>query len=214
MKRFYDHGVLKAPQLKVSDRVYLEREKHPKGQPTSKLAPRRDGPYEILEKVGTLNYRLKLTRNDKRHPVFHVDRLRPAKAATVVPDRQMPEPPPIVVNEEAEYEVESILDARIYRNKFQYLIKWKGYSDKDNSWEPAANVKNAPDAIAHFYRKHPGAPRTILATTFLTIPFRNIHKNFEKSPENTLNTVKSWEDGREDQFHEKRFRRNGLLGFA
>lgn len=107
----------------VGDKVYLERERHPKGQPSSKLAPRRDGPYTVLEKLGELNYRLKLTAKDMRHPVFHVDRLRPAKTAQMVPDRTHPEPAPIVVDKKEEYKVETILDSSVFRNRFQYLVK-------------------------------------------------------------------------------------------
>ena len=189
MKRFYDHGVTKAPQFEPGDRVYLEREKHPKGQPTSKLAPKRDGPYEVLEKIGDLNYRLKLTKRDKRHPVFHVDRLRPAKPASLVPNREFPEPPPIVVDEEEEYEVEEILDSRIYRRKFQYLVKWKGYSETENSWEPVANVENAKRAIANFHKKHPAAPRPIAASLFLAMNFRSINADFDSPPSETLQSI-------------------------
>ena len=113
MKHFYDHGVLKAPQFQIGDKVYLERETHPKREPTSKLASKRDGPYQILEKIGELNYCLKLTRKDQRHPVFHVDWLQPAKPAAEVPSQEFPEPPPIMVDQEEEYKVETILDAKV-----------------------------------------------------------------------------------------------------
>jgi len=32
----------------------------------------------------------------------------------------------------------------------QYLIKWKGYPESDNSWEPADQV-HAPDLVKHYY---------------------------------------------------------------
>ncbi|CAG8653076.1 9398_t:CDS:2 [Funneliformis caledonium] len=32
------------------------------------------------------------------------------------------------------YEIEKIVDHRTYRGSIQYMIKWKGYSDKHNSW--------------------------------------------------------------------------------
>ena len=192
MKRFYDHGVRNAPDLKIGDKVYLDRETHPKGQPTSKLAPKRDGPYSIVEKIGDLNYRLKLTPRDKRHPVFHVDRLRPAKQATVIPSREAPKPLPVIVEEEKEYEVEEILDSRLSRRKFQYLVKWKGYDETENSWEPVDNVQNAPEAIAEFYWKHPQAPRRVAANLFLAMNFRPI-ENFT-APD--LRKTLDWEMGR------------------
>ena len=39
-----------------------------------------------------------------------------------------------------EYKVEQILASHVGDNGLEYLIKWKGYSDKHNSWEPASNI--------------------------------------------------------------------------
>lgn len=135
MKRFYNHGVSKVLMFKVGDKVYLEREQHPKGQPFSKLAPQHDDPYTVLEKLSELNYWLKLTAKDMCHPVFHIDCLHPAKTAQLVPDHDHPEPTLIVVDEEEEYNVEAILDFCLFRNRFQYLVQWKGYSAAENSWD-------------------------------------------------------------------------------
>jgi hypothetical protein len=41
------------------------------------LVPRYDGPFEIIEKVGAVTYRLKLPERLKLHPTFHVSYLRP-----------------------------------------------------------------------------------------------------------------------------------------
>ena len=42
--------------------------------------------------------------------------------------------------EQEEYAVEKIVDKRYLNGIINYLIKWKGYDDKDNTWEPIDNL--------------------------------------------------------------------------
>ncbi|KAG5350769.1 hypothetical protein C0989_009340 [Termitomyces sp. Mn162] len=51
-----------------------------------------------------------------------------------------PPPPPVLVNNEEEYEVEEILDSRVFCRKSQFKVKWKGYGIEDISWQPQANI--------------------------------------------------------------------------
>ena len=56
--------------------------------------------------------------------------------------------------------MESILGQRTYGRwkKKQYLVKWKGYSDAHNSWEPAENV-NAPELVKEYHGRQPARAR-------------------------------------------------------
>ena len=52
------------------------------------------------------------------------------------------------------YEVENILDKRQVRGKIEYLIKWKGYSTSESTWEPLSNLKNIKEIIQKFESKN------------------------------------------------------------
>jgi hypothetical protein len=121
-----------------------------KYRPTRKLAPKYLGPYTISAKISSTSYRLDLPSTLKIHPVFHVSMLKPYQESEEF-NREAP-PQPIIIPEsnEAEYEVEQILDKRLIRNKTQYLVKWLGYPLHDATWEPVENLKNAPEKLKEF----------------------------------------------------------------
>jgi len=69
-------------------------------------------------------YHLKLPYWMKQlHPVFNVVKLTPAPDDPITGRKTEDYPLPIVIDGEAEWEVEEILDSRWYWRRFQYLIK-------------------------------------------------------------------------------------------
>lgn len=53
--------------------------------------------------------------------------------------------------ESREYIIEKILDKKIDSKGFvRYLVKWQGYSSKDNSWEPIENLAECDKAMQEY----------------------------------------------------------------
>uniref|UniRef100_A0A8C5E026 Chromobox protein homolog 8-like n=1 Tax=Gouania willdenowi TaxID=441366 RepID=A0A8C5E026_GOUWI len=44
---------------------------------------------------------------------------------------------------ESVFAAESILKRRIRRGRWEYLVKWKGWSQKYSTWEPEENILDA-----------------------------------------------------------------------
>ncbi|KAI9275655.1 hypothetical protein BDA99DRAFT_193033 [Phascolomyces articulosus] len=84
---------------------------------------------------------------------------------------------------EEKYEVEEILAHKVYRNRVvKYEIKWVGYSNKHNTWEPASSVhEDCPKICAKYWSKH--EPRPINAPTNSTSkqPQQQQHKKSDAS---------------------------------
>ena len=114
-------------------------------------------------------YRLKLLHQMKQlYLVFNVVKFTPAPDDPIIGQKTKDHPSPIVIDGEAEWEVEEILDSHWHRRRFQYLIKWKGYGHKHNSWESASEV-SALELTMEFYRKYPRASRYIWHMEFNNI---------------------------------------------
>ena len=143
------------PKYKVRDQVWLEGRHLHTNQPTTKLVPRRHGPFKVVQVMSSVNYRLKLPTQWSIYPVFHIDLLTPyRKTPTHGPNYQRP--PPDLVDREEEYKAEKILDSRRFSRKckLQYLVKWKGYPDSENQWVDKDDVF-ADKALQEFKTLNP-----------------------------------------------------------
>ncbi|QRW18713.1 Retrotransposable element Tf2 protein [Rhizoctonia solani] len=110
-----------------------------------KLAEQRLGPFEITEKISNRAYCLKLLPSMRIHNVFYIGLL-----SKVEWDKKRTFencPPPVTVDGEEEYKVEGITNAEEQNGKWFFRVKWKGYSPKENMWEPQENLKNTKNFL-------------------------------------------------------------------
>ena len=118
------------------------------------------GPFKILQKVGPAVFKLQLPAGSKIHDVFHVSLLEQyhyPEFETQLAKIKAPSPL-IIIDNTLEFEVEQILDSRIHRDKVQYLVHWKGYSDNDHTWKPWTNLTNCVKLVIKFHEENPGKP--------------------------------------------------------
>jgi hypothetical protein len=139
----------------VGDKVLLNSKNiNIKHSGSRKLLPRFLGPFEVTQKIGQLAYKLRLPPNMKCHNVFHVSLLQPYNKSA----RYQPPPPPLVIDEEYEYEVQTVLKHEGHKpGKRRFLVAWKGYPPEFNTWEPEANLTNCLDELAAYWAKHPAS---------------------------------------------------------
>jgi len=135
-KKYHDRKH-KPMKFEVGDKVWLKAKNIRTMRPSKKLDHRQLGPFRIIAAWGKQAYKLELTPLYRNiHPVFHVSLLE----IHTKREGDNPEPPPTLVDEEEEWLVERILDSR--KNGTEFLVKWKGYSPADNTWEPLEHVKD------------------------------------------------------------------------
>jgi hypothetical protein len=65
------------PRYKEGDQVWLEGKNLCINQPTTKLVPRRQGPFKVIKVLSPVSYQLQLPTQWSIHPVFHIDLLTP-----------------------------------------------------------------------------------------------------------------------------------------
>ena len=159
-----------APEYKVGNKVWLSTKDIKINRPSRKLAERQLGPFEIIKVVSPNAVKLKLPTSFKIHDVINVSRVRPYKPP--VEGQHVTLPEAVEVEGTPEYEVEQVLDSRLKRGKLEYLVKWSGYTDDYNTWEPESNLDNSKEAINDFHKSNPSTPRKLRANIFEGLVFK------------------------------------------
>jgi hypothetical protein len=169
----------------VGDKVWLDAKNLNTSHPSTKLGPKQYGPFLVTAAVSRTSFCLKLPPQWKIHNVFHASLLTPYNETTSHgPNFQ--EPPPDLIDGQPEWEVEQVLGARRRRNQLQYLVRWKGFSEAHDSWEPLSHI-NTEQLIEDFRRQNPDAVHAVelITNTPASISLITIRRITMSSPEYT-----------------------------
>ena len=142
-------------QYNVGNQVWLEGKNLQLPHQVTKLVPKRYGPFKIIKEISPVAYRLQLPPTWTIHDMFHASLLSPY-SETPLHGPKFSRPPPDLIGGEEEYKVESIRSHPYFgRNKkLQFLIRWKGYTPSDNTWEPSDSI-HAPDLVKEYKQRTP-----------------------------------------------------------
>ena len=148
----------KAPipsQYKEGDQVWLEATHLKLRHQKTKLTSKHYGPFKVIREISPVAYRIQLLTSWGIHNMFHASLLSPYHE-TASHGPNFSQSLPDLIDREKEYEVERIVNHRLYgrSRKLQYLIKWKGYPESNSTWEPADQV-HTPDLIKLYHRHSP-----------------------------------------------------------
>ena len=116
----------------------------------NKLSPKYYGPYKVLQKIGTMAYKLEQPATSRLHPVFHVSCLK-----RVIGYKLPVQTILLELDEEGKIilELEAVTETRTrqLRNRSisEYLIKWKNLSVEDSTWEDENFMQKYPELLKH-----------------------------------------------------------------
>src|SRR5712671_4329924 len=163
--------------FKLNDQVWLESKHLALPHQSKKLAPKRVGPFHITKVILPVTFRLDLPSSWHIHDIFHTSLLT-SYCETTAYGPNFIKPPPNLIDGEEEYEVEAVLNHRMFgrRRQVQYLIKWKGYPHSDNTWEPSENV-HADELVNAYHKRRPLEHKRPQRTKARTTSPWNVYSN-------------------------------------
>ena len=102
----------------------------------------------MLQKIGTMAYKLELLASSRVHPVFHVSCSKKVIGENIPVQTILPE-----LDEEGKIilEPEAVTETRTrqLRNRSisEYLIKWKNLPTEDSTWEDENFIQKYPELL-------------------------------------------------------------------
>jgi len=123
-----------------------------------KLLMKYDGPFEVIQKLCPVSYRLRMPGSYGIHPILNIAHLEKYQSSPA----EFGERPIKNLNREdfnklLEYKVERIITERKKKGRngrqiIQYLTRFKGYLADSDEWLTQTQLRNAPEILEQWNR--------------------------------------------------------------
>jgi len=151
IKKFANRRRKKEEEYRVGNLVLLSTKDlkwQMKGRRSEKLTEYFVGPYKVKGIISSNAIELELPKSIRIHPVVNVSRVRLYKLQ--VKGQKKTPPKLVIIKGEEEFKVEKIINKRTVRGKEKFLVRWKGYTVEEDTWENRENLKNAKELVEEF----------------------------------------------------------------
>ena len=153
-EKLVSKNVFSFKEFNIGDLVLLKTKNLSTVRPSKKLDHLKSGPYEILEKLSPVTYKLKLPASLNIHPTFHIRLLEPfhkrnGEITSTVDD---------TLKFNNEYYVDKILDVKNEDSSFSYLVQWKNFPIEESTWELLNHLSNCLAFVRKFHKLNPDKP--------------------------------------------------------
>ena len=182
--------------LSTKDLVFKERL-------VRKLIERYVRPYAIEEIVSSNAVKLWLPTLIKIYLVVNVSQI--VRYKKQVKGQKKEEKKPVEVEGVKEWKVEKILNKKKIRGVKKYLVWWKEFTAKENTWERKENLKNVKEALKEFKEKISAEVRK---EERINIAEKKDFKREKLLEKFTARMLYGWDDGKFKEEYLKKLERN------
>ena len=126
--------VNKARSFYVGDKVLIDRRNLTiKSSNNRSLSNKYIGLYTIIDSKGSHAYKLALPAHMRLHLMVHTSLLKPYRACN---NKHME----VDTEDEPLYTIDKIINSRRFSAGVKNLIRWEGYLEDNDTWEPIENL--------------------------------------------------------------------------